>query len=92
MHLGHAGKADGRWRLYAFAGQNDPANESAGVRALCGFLEQAPDSPVRRYTRPGQDVDAVFDLRAIFQQRGTPHHESPPEQRRFDWATDDPTE
>ena len=25
-------------------------------------------SPVRRYTRPGQDIDAVFDLRAIFQQ------------------------
>jgi hypothetical protein len=23
---------------------------------------------VRRYTRPGQDVDAVFDVRAIFQQ------------------------
>jgi phenol 2-monooxygenase/3-hydroxybenzoate 4-monooxygenase len=43
-----------------------------GVHALCRFLEEAPDSPVRRYTRTGDDVDAVFDLRAIFQPS---HHE-----------------
>ena len=72
VHLGHAGKADGRWRLYAFAGADDHRDASSGVRALCSFLESSPDSPVRRYTRPGQDPDAVFDLRAIFQQ---PHHE-----------------
>ena len=63
VQLGHAGKADGRWRLYAFAGTDD-----AGLRALCAFLEQAPDSPLRRTTRAGQDIDAVFDVRAIFQQ------------------------
>jgi phenol 2-monooxygenase/3-hydroxybenzoate 4-monooxygenase len=68
LHLGHAGKADGRWRLYAFAGANDHLDAQAGVRALCSFLQEAPDSPVRRYTRAGQDIDAVFDLRAIFQQ------------------------
>jgi len=68
VHLGHAGKADGRWRLYAFDGANDLADPQAGVRALCTFLEQSADSPVRKYTRPGQDLDAVFDLRAIFQQ------------------------
>jgi len=67
MQLGHAGKADGRWRLYAFAGAGDPADAQTGVRALCNFLEQSPDSPVRRFTHPGQDIDAVFDLRAIFQ-------------------------
>lgn len=69
VQLGHAGKADGRWRLYAFAGANDPRDAQAGLRALCGFLEASPDSPIRRYTRLGQDVDAVFDLRAVFQQR-----------------------
>ncbi|HSV80515.1 MAG TPA: FAD-binding monooxygenase [Ramlibacter sp.] len=68
VHLGHAGKADGRWRLYAFAGANDHLDAQTGVRALCSFLQEAPDSPVRKYTRPGQDLDAVFDLRAIFQQ------------------------
>jgi len=63
LQLGHAGKADGRWRLYAFAGADD-----ASLRALCAFLERSPDSPLRRFTRAGQDIDAVFDLRAIFQQ------------------------
>ncbi|WP_299762605.1 FAD-binding monooxygenase [Ramlibacter sp.] len=68
VQLGHAGKADGRWRLYAFAAANDNVDEQAGVRALCRFLQQSPQSPVRKFTRPGQDCDAVFDLRAIFQQ------------------------
>jgi phenol 2-monooxygenase/3-hydroxybenzoate 4-monooxygenase len=68
MQLGHAGKADGRWRLYAFAGRNDHVNIQTGVRAMCRFLQGSPDSPVRKYTRQGQDPDAVFDLRAIFQQ------------------------
>jgi phenol 2-monooxygenase/3-hydroxybenzoate 4-monooxygenase len=72
VHLGHAGKADGRWRLYAFAGRNDQASAASGIRALCRFLEESPASPIKRYTRAGQDIDAVFDVRAIFQQA---HHE-----------------
>ena len=68
LQLGHVGKADGRWRLYAFGGANDPLDARAGVRALCRFLQESPESPVHRYTRPGADIDAVFDLRAIFQQ------------------------
>jgi 2-polyprenyl-6-methoxyphenol hydroxylase-like FAD-dependent oxidoreductase len=68
VQLGHAGKADGRWRLYAFGGANDHLDAQVGVRALCRFLEESPDSPVRKYTHPGQDIDAVFDMRAIFQQ------------------------
>jgi phenol 2-monooxygenase/3-hydroxybenzoate 4-monooxygenase len=72
FHLGHAGKADGRWRLYAFAGANDLRDTGSGLHALCKFLEESPDSPVRRFTPGDQDIDAVFDLRAIFQQ---PHPE-----------------
>ncbi len=68
VHLGHAGKADGRWRLYAFAGAGDPLSPSSAIRSLCDFLAQSPDSPVRRFTPAGRDVDAVFDVRAIFQQ------------------------
>lgn len=68
VQLGHVARADGRWRLYAFAGANDAADATRGVRALCAFLQDAPDSPVRQFTRAGQDPDAVFDLRAIFQQ------------------------
>jgi hypothetical protein len=69
VQLGHAGKADGRWRLYAFAG-GDHLDE-AGVRALCGSWRSRRIRRCARYTRAGQDIDAVFDLRAIFQQ-GTP--------------------
>lgn len=72
VHLGHAGKADGRWRLYAFAAANDLVDPHTGVRALCRFLDASPDSPVRRYTPAGQDIDAVFDLRVVFQQ---PHQQ-----------------
>jgi phenol 2-monooxygenase/3-hydroxybenzoate 4-monooxygenase len=63
VELGHAARADGRWRLYAFAGAED-----AGLRALCAFLADAADSPVRRFTPVGWDVDAVFDVRAVFQE------------------------
>ncbi|APW40174.1 phenol 2-monooxygenase [Rhodoferax koreense] len=69
VELGHVAKADGRWRLYAFAAAADGRGD-AGPRLgeLCRFLDESPASPVRRYTRARQDVDAVFDLRAIFQQ------------------------
>jgi 3-hydroxybenzoate 4-monooxygenase len=68
VQLGHAGKADGRWRLYAFAGALDHQDPQQGLHALCHFLATDPASPVLRYTRPGQDIDAVLDLRAIVQQ------------------------
>jgi phenol 2-monooxygenase/3-hydroxybenzoate 4-monooxygenase len=68
MHLGHVHEADGRWRLYAFAGAQDLQRTGSGLLGLCRFLQESSDSPVRRYTRADEDVDAVFDLRAIFQQ------------------------
>jgi phenol 2-monooxygenase len=68
VHLGHTVKADGRWRLFAFAGAQDPTDPSSGIGALCAFLADAPDSPVRRYTPPGADVDAVIDVRAVFRE------------------------
>lgn len=65
MQLGHTVKADGRWRIFAFA----PAKDSvATIRALCDLLTKSPKSPVARYTPAGNDVDAVIDVRAVFQQ------------------------
>jgi 3-hydroxybenzoate 4-monooxygenase len=69
MQLGHVHRADGRWRLYAFAGANDLSQPHSGLLGLCQFLQTSADSPVRKFTRAGQDIDAVFDLHAIFQQR-----------------------
>ena len=68
VQLGHVVKADGRWRIFAFAGAGDPAAPSSGIRALCDFLASAPQSPVRKYTPAGEDIDAVIDVRAVFQQ------------------------
>jgi phenol 2-monooxygenase (NADPH) len=68
VHLGHTVKADGRWRVFAFADRQDPTSPSSGIRALCRFLEESPESPARRYTPEGADVDSVIDVRAIFQQ------------------------
>jgi phenol 2-monooxygenase len=72
VHLGHAVKADGRWRLFAFAAEEDPLGSSSRIRQLCDFLEHSPESPVRRYAPRGADIDAVIDVRAVFQQ---PHRE-----------------
>ena len=65
MQLGHTVKADGRWRIFAFA----PAKDSiAHIRALCEFLAQGRNSPLVKYTPAGEDIDAVIDVRAVFQQ------------------------
>jgi phenol 2-monooxygenase (NADPH) len=69
VQLGHAARADGRWRLYAFADAAGPGDPASRLRALCEHLEHSPDSPVRRYTPVGADVDSVLDVRAVFQQR-----------------------
>jgi 2-polyprenyl-6-methoxyphenol hydroxylase-like FAD-dependent oxidoreductase len=68
VHLGHSLKADGRWRLILFAGAGDPGDPSCQLHALCAFLADSPQSPVRRYTPAGADIDSVFDVRAVFQQ------------------------
>ncbi|CAN7438340.1 FAD-binding monooxygenase [Bosea sp. LjRoot90] len=68
VELGHVAQADGRWRLFAFADRADPSSVTSRLRALCDFLADAPSSPLRRHTRPGDDIDAVIDLRAILQQ------------------------
>ncbi|MGE5088862.1 MAG: FAD-dependent monooxygenase, partial [Candidatus Levyibacteriota bacterium] len=63
IHLGHVARADGAWRLYAFADRS-----GARLRALATFLGESPDSLVRRFTPPGADIDSVIDVRAVFQQ------------------------
>ena len=68
IHLGHTNKADGRWRVFAFADAANPAAPSSRLRALCEFLAGSPDSPVRRHTPPGSDINSAIDVRAIFQQ------------------------
>jgi 2-polyprenyl-6-methoxyphenol hydroxylase-like FAD-dependent oxidoreductase len=74
VQLGSALLADGRWRLLAFAGRSDTAQASGGIAALCDYLLQSPQSPLTRYTPLGAAIDAVFDVRAVFQHS---HHHLP---------------
>jgi phenol 2-monooxygenase (NADPH) len=68
IQLGETLTADGRWRLLAFAGQSDTADANSAIGKLCRYLSDAPDSPLKRYTPTGADIDVVFDVRAVFQQ------------------------
>ncbi len=45
-------------------------SDDCRVKALCEFLTDDPASPLKRHTPVGADVDAVIDLRAVFQ----PYH------------------
>jgi phenol 2-monooxygenase len=51
VQLGHAARADGAWRIYAF-GAGAPWERLAAL--------------VARFTPPGADPDAVIDVRAVF--------------------------
>ena len=68
MHLGHVVKADGRWRLFAFADAEHPAAATSHLHGLCAFLAASPHSPVRTHTPKDADVDSVIDVRAVLQK------------------------
>ncbi|MBS0553907.1 MAG: FAD-dependent monooxygenase, partial [Proteobacteria bacterium] len=68
MQLGHAAEADARWRIYAFAGKADSSDAGSAIHKLADWLETNPSSPVVKHTREGEDIDAVIDFRAVFQQ------------------------
>jgi phenol 2-monooxygenase (NADPH) len=67
VQLGHAGRADGAWRIYVFADAADPASADSRARQLCDFLA-SDKSPITRFTPLGADDDSVIDVRAVFQQ------------------------
>jgi phenol 2-monooxygenase (NADPH) len=73
VHLGHVARADGAWRIYIFADQNDPTGENSRARDLCDFLA-SDASPIKRFSPAGADPDSVIDVRAVFQQG---HHDLP---------------
>jgi len=62
MQLGHAHRADGRWRLYAFGDKT-----GANLIDLAAWLSDSPESPVRRFTPRGCDLDDSIDVHAVFQ-------------------------
>ncbi|MFT4307217.1 MAG: FAD-dependent monooxygenase, partial [Microbacterium sp.] len=67
VHLGHHAKADGRWRIYAFADAEGLRDDST-LAAWARWVGTAADSPLRRHTPHGLALDAVFDVKAVYQQ------------------------
>jgi phenol 2-monooxygenase len=66
LQLGHAQRADGRWRIFAFA--DDSAAE---LLALTQWLA-GPESPAVRFAPSGADADSVIDVHGVFR---CGHHE-----------------
>ncbi len=69
VQLGHTVKADGRWRLFLFASNDDTA--TSGIATVCRYLTDDTTSPLRKYTPDTADIDSVIDVRAVFQAH---HH------------------
>jgi phenol 2-monooxygenase len=67
VHLGHHAKADGRWRIYAFA-DTAAAGEPSVLTDFAEWIASAADSPIVAFTPADADVDAWFDLKVIYQQ------------------------
>jgi phenol 2-monooxygenase (NADPH) len=61
MQLGHAQRADGRWRIFAFGGE-----DAAGLLDLAEWLGSSEESPVVRFTPADADVDSVIDVHGVF--------------------------
>lgn len=68
LHLGHQHRADGRWRVYAFA-DRPAAGEESALAAWATWMTESPDSPVQAHRRDGDALDAVLDVKVVYQQR-----------------------
>ncbi|MGO4102497.1 FAD-binding monooxygenase [Leifsonia sp. YAF41] len=71
VQLGHHHRADGRWRVYAFA-DAAASGEPSALADWAHWLQTAPDSPLLVHSPKDRDVDSVFDVKVIYQQ---PHPE-----------------
>ena len=67
VQLGHHHRADGRWRIYAFADAATLGAPSA-LSDWAEWLSSSEESPLRAYTPEGADIDDVFDVKVIAQQ------------------------
>ncbi|PWC05575.1 FAD-binding monooxygenase [Agromyces badenianii] len=68
VQLGHHHRADGRWRIYAFADAAAPAAHGTALADWANWLREASDSPLVAFTPDGADIDSVFDVKVVFQQ------------------------
>ena len=63
VHIGHHHRADGRFRIYAFADK-----DHAALNEWAEWMLESPESPLARFTPAGADIDSVFDVKAVYQE------------------------
>ena len=89
FQLGHCIKANGAWRIFAFAGKAKPMSSECGILKLAEFLSMSPKSPLNRFTPKSSEIDSVIDFRFIFQsphrelERGTLHSLLTPKKGKY---------
>lgn len=67
IHIGHEHTADGRYRVYVFADQAHPTEES-GVTRWAEQMQQVIDT----FSPEEEDDNAYFDIKVVYQQ---PYHD-----------------
>lgn len=65
VQLGHLHRADGRWRVYAFA--DGGFGSTPALDAWADWWANAEDSPANAHTPEGLDKNALFDVKVIYQ-------------------------
>jgi phenol 2-monooxygenase len=65
VHLGHHARADGRWRIYAFADAPVPA-EATELSAWAAWMIDDAASPVHRFGPEEGPIDRLFDVKVVF--------------------------
>ncbi len=67
VHIGHHHRADGRFRVYAFADADRTA-----LNEWAEWMLESDESPIKRFTPEGLDIDTVLDAKVVYQQA---HHD-----------------
>lgn len=67
VHIGHHHRADGRFRIYAFADK-----DHSQLNAWAEWMLNSPESPVKKFTPAGADIDSVLDVKVVYQEQ---HHD-----------------
>ena len=70
VQLGHHHRADGRWRIYAFADAPAPGEASA-LAEWADWLMTSPESPLLVHTPKDGDSDSIFDVKVVYQEPHT---------------------
>src|SRR3546814_15407796 len=65
VHLGHHHRADGRWRVYAFA-DAPAAGEPSGLGEFAQWLANSPESPVVQSNPEATDLPHGFAAQVLY--------------------------